>query len=134
VKRWLAGAGLLLLVTALGCGGGGSGARVHGRVTLDGAPVDGSIRFVPTDGKTPTAGAPIEGGEYSAEKIPVTSMRVEITAAKGGPQPPRTYDTANPQPLIQTKELIPARYNTKSDLKCDVQRGDNTFNFELVSK
>jgi hypothetical protein len=123
---------LLLLVAAVGCGGHAN-ARVKGQVTLDGTPLEnGSIRFVPTDGRTPSAGGSIQDGEYSVDKVPVTSMRVEITASTGGPSQP--YDTANPPKIVVTKQLIPARYNTKSELTRDVQRGENTFDFNLSSK
>jgi hypothetical protein len=123
---------MCLFIAALGCGDK-SNARVKGKVTLDGTPLDnGSIRFIPTAGNGPTAGGTIDGGEYSVDKVPATSMRVEITASTGGPTQP--YDTANPPKIVVTKQLIPARYNTKSKLTRDVQRGENTFNFELSSK
>lgn len=67
---------LLLSVVGLpwvtGCGSDDSGVvRVEGEVTVAGEPVDqGVITFLSADGKTPSAGAVIQGGHYSAELQP----------------------------------------------------------------
>jgi hypothetical protein len=89
MHRWCAVC-LVLLLTCLtftvGCGGS-SDAIVSGKVTWKGEPLPyGFIAFAPVDGKTKTAGAPIEAGKYRAADVPPGEKFVQITAA----DPPRT--------------------------------------------
>jgi hypothetical protein len=124
---------VLLLVAVAGCVDTPK-AKVKGRVTLDGVPLqDGGIRFIPSDGKAPTAGATIEDGEYAVESIAVTNMRVEITAPKVVGKR-KAYDTPDSPMIDNKKELLPARYNVKTELTRDIQKGDNVFDFQLTSK
>src|SRR4051812_2388316 len=72
---------LLALALAAGCSDG-SKATVSGKVTLDGEPLkEGLIKFLPADGKSQNADAPIKDGQYMAT-MPPGEKRVEISAPK----------------------------------------------------
>jgi hypothetical protein len=71
----------LLLILVSGCGG--SSASISGTVTYNGEPVgDGSITFIPVDGKGPQAGGPIEAGHYGVDNITPGPKLVRIEAYK----------------------------------------------------
>lgn len=134
---------LPLLVFALGCGAeykGPERGAMQGQVTLNGEPLKhGTISFVPTAGtEGPSAGSSIENGNYSIpeSKGPVVgTYRIEISSFQetgkkipaGSPFPPGTM-------IDETKEAIPPKYNSASELEGDVVAGENTFNFELQSQ
>jgi hypothetical protein len=126
---------LLFVASLAGCGDS-DGAEKHtisGTVTLDGEPVEnGTITFVPADGVGPTAGAPIENGQYTAE-VPPGSKKVEIRAAKVVGQR-KLYDTPDSPTGDVVEELIPEKYNAKTTLTADVQGEDTDRNFSLQSK
>lgn len=124
---------VLFLVALAGCSGAGSAGTVSGEVKLDGQPLKkGLIRFVPADGKSQTADTGITDGKYTAT-VPLGDKVVEITAPKVvGKQ--KMYDTPD-SPVVETvAELLPARYNARSDLKMTVQKGSQEKHFELKSK
>jgi hypothetical protein len=133
--------GVSLCLTVLASAGCGSAdqksprVQVSGVVTLDGAPLEsGQISFVPKDGKLQPTGAEIgAGGKFSAAVAP-GEMQVEIRSPKvTGTR--KAYDTPD-SPLIDvTKEQIPSRYNTKSELVIDVIAGqnDDKLKFELTT-
>ncbi|MFO0808562.1 MAG: hypothetical protein U0746_08065 [Gemmataceae bacterium] len=127
---------LIAILAAAGCGGGGDKPGVvRGEVTLDGKPLaSGLIRFVPSDGKTGTADAKIVDGRFVAEKVPPGAKRVEISAAKvTGRQ--KAYDTPDSPVVETTVELLPAKYNVKSELTMTVKPGEQDApKFELTSK
>jgi hypothetical protein len=122
------GFGLCLIVLA-GCSGNAS--VVTGEVTLDGQPLkEGLIKFIPIDGQTPTADATIADGKFSAT-VPVGEKRVEISAPKVVGKTRMMPDSPE-VPVIE--ELLPERYNVKSELKIMVGKGTQTKTFELKSK
>jgi hypothetical protein len=123
---------LLCLLAAAGCDR--SATRVTGKVTVDGTPLaDGAVRFIPLDGKAPTAGGTIEDGEYSVDNAPVTTVRVEITAPKVVGKR-KAYDTPDSPTIDVIKESLPEKYNLKSELKRELTRGENELNFDLKTK
>lgn len=135
---WWPFVGGLLLVC--GCGGGADRASVSGTVTLDQRPVEaGSISFVPIEGtQSPSAGAVITNGQYDIprDKGPMVGVfRVEIHAPHktgkkvpvGSPAPPGTL-------ADEVIDAVPATYNTRSTLRCEVKAGSNTLNFDLARK
>jgi hypothetical protein len=121
-------AGLTLVV---GCGGDGM-AEVSGTVTVDGKAVDGAITFLPADGKSQTAGGAIQGGRYTA-RVPLGTAKVEIRVPKevGRKKLYNTPDSPE-QPILQ--EVLPERYNNKTELTYDVKAGRQEKNWELPSK
>ena len=126
------------LTACVGCGS--RLATVKGQVTLDGRPVDkGAIVMEPADGLGPSAGGPIENGEYRfAGKTGVApgAKRVRITAFRksgrkieeGPPSPPGTM-------VDEIEPCIPEIYNQKSTLTCEVTLGRvNRHDFHLKSR
>jgi hypothetical protein len=130
----------LCLAGVAGCGPWTGGRMaVTGTVALDGEPVDwGSIVFVPAEGGDggQKAGGRIENGKYA---LPAVSglvpgkYRVEIRwDRKTGRQ--IRIPGQEPDLMDETRQVVPARYNTKSDLIVDLQQGRNTLDFDLRSK
>jgi hypothetical protein len=126
-------AGLLLLIS--GCGGDPLNRQaVSGKVTFKGRPLEhGKIEFSPLDGQTTLMGAAITNGEFNipAEQgLSPGKYKVMINAPQGAnlhPSGPPGSDLG-PQPT----ELIPSRYNEKSDLRAEVTKGGlNAFDFPL---
>src|SRR4051812_46310676 len=121
---------LLALACAVGCSDGGTGT-VSGKVTLDGQPLkEGLIRFVPADGKSQNADATIKDGKYKAV-VPLGEKRVEISASKVTGKH-KMYETPDSPTVDKVEELLPARYNTASDLKLTVKSGSQEKDYELT--
>jgi len=134
---------VLLVACPAGCGSGqeqGDGLpreAVSGTVTLDGQPLSGaSIQFVPDDPNAPggTSGE-VEEGKFIIERArgPVAgSYHVMISSRTG-----TKVDASQPpgEAPAPRKDPIPAKYNTKTELKVEVKAGGpNTYEFPLVSK
>jgi hypothetical protein len=126
--------GLLLTLVALaGCGDNSGLVEVKGTVTLDGAPLEkGAISFSPVDGKTKTAGANIEAGNYSA-RVPPGTMKVSISAGKVVGKKP-LYDRPGSRERDVIEEMVPARYNEETELRLEVKPGGVQKNWDLKSK
>lgn len=115
-----------------GCGPSGPTTYpVSGTVTLDGEPLpEGRIAFRDTNGEIPSAGGEIVDGEFSFESQPGT-MSVAITSRRAIPG---KFDSPAPGEKVPvTEQIVPARYNTTSELTEEVVAGNNEFHFELTS-
>jgi hypothetical protein len=124
-------AGLLaLLPTLVGCGEANT-ALVSGTVTVDGKPIrQGAITFTPVDGEGWTAGSPIKDGAYSA-RVPATVLKVVISMPKVvGTK--KIYDTPDSPEMPITKEALPERFNTKTELQIEPTAGTMHQDFELT--
>lgn len=125
---------LTLLPIVAGCMDGGPPmGTVSGAVTVDGEPAKtGSISFFPVDGVSSTAGGEIKDGKYSAE-VPPGMSKVEIRVSKAVGEK-RLYNTPDSpvQPIMA--EVLPAKYNDRTELTFDVQAGSNERDFHLESK
>jgi hypothetical protein len=121
--------GTMVASLFVGCGGGDGAADVAGEVTLDGKPIEeGVIHFMPVDGKSRTASTFIRGGHFQA-RVPLGKHRVEISSVQARPlRPGQDADSAT------GAEVVPARYNTKSELRAEVVPGRNEPRFELSAK
>lgn len=120
-------------VVVLGCGRGGS--PVSGEVSFDDTPVEnGTISFVPADGKGPTFGGVIEAGRYAVVAPTPGSKIVRVSAVRPTgrklPPDPLVGETA---PVDEIAPYIPEQYNDSSTLTCDVVAGPNSFDFHLKS-
>jgi hypothetical protein len=117
----------LLLCLVFGCGPGGPEvAPVKGRVTLDGRPLNTvDIVFQPTNGDSPSTSRTDADGNYEM------LYKRGVMGARTGEHTVRIDFTSN---IISNPPKIPPRYNTQSELKEEVKRGENTFNFELKSE
>jgi hypothetical protein len=130
---------LLLVLAALygvaGCSDGPPYGDVTGEVTLDDTPLrEGVVRFVPVAGNTPTASALIENGQFSG-RVPVGDHRVEISSPKlpKGINTSREMKRGTVDEGVALDDLIPERYNTKSELTVTVKKGANKVRYPLRS-
>lgn len=120
---------ILGLAVLSGCGSGDG--NITGEVTLNGEPLkEGTIRFVPVDGNTPTADAPIVDGKFQAN-VPVGDKRIEITAPKVVGQI-KMIDAPDAKAVDNVQELLPERYNVKSELTLKVESGKQHKQFTLT--
>lgn len=119
-----------LTLAAVGCSGDAKLGQVSGTVSLDGRPLAaGLIRFVPVDGQSPTADTAITEGAYSAS-VPPGEKRVEITSPKVVGKR-KAYDTPDSPTIDIVTELLPARYNTRTELTLTVVTGSQEKEFAL---
>jgi hypothetical protein len=122
----------LVLAFCLGCGPSDGLVSITGTVRVDGQAVDkGAITFVPLDGKSPTAGAPISSGSYSA-RVPAGKMKVQISVPKVTGKR-KAYDTPDSPEVPIMGEGLPARYNSATELQCDVSKPE-AIDFDLSTK
>jgi hypothetical protein len=124
---------VVVIVAAIGCSSESPPSTVRGTVTLDGAPLaDGLINFVAVDLQSQTAGAKITEGQFEVA-VPPGEKRVEIRAPKVSGKV-KAYDTPD-SPLVDiVDELLPARYNSQSELTMTVVEGTQEKAFELQSR
>lgn len=126
---------MLLALSLLAASGCGSEAKVSGKVTLDGQPLEsGTIMFVPADGKGQPQSGEIKNGQYSVNVEPGSKI-VQITSSKVVGQKPR-YENSPNSPIDDISEQIVAdEYNTKSTLKANVKAGSSELPpFEVKPK
>ena len=120
----------VLLVS--GCGPAEGLASVVGQVKLDGEPLsDAYVQFQCTGENAGTStGRTDSSGNYalwfsrSKKGARIGPSKVQIT----------TFDLDGEHGGVKRiPEKVPAKYNTKSELKADVKSGNNTFDFDLKS-
>ncbi len=123
------------LLLALGCSGTPSDqpelGSVTGSVTLDGKPlVNVWVGFAPRDGRS-SMGLTDKDGRYKLDYL------FDTPGAKVGQH---TVTITTPQEdesggeVPNFRELIPAKYNTKTTLTAEVKPGQNKIDFALTSK
>ena len=124
-----------MLVFVIGCKSSDRGA-VQGAVTFAGDPVDqGGIAFIPAEDGAGTAlvraTGQIENGRYEFDDYRGPNpgkYRVELTwHKKTGKKVPGEGGVMKDE----TNQVLPAKYNSASELTVDVKPGLNTFNFDL---
>jgi hypothetical protein len=130
------GSHLILVFAALallssGCGGGSKDrpplGRVHGRVTLDGQPLEqATVVFTPLEvGGCEASGLTDAKGEYV-----LRYHRDDMGAALGKNS---VRITKQPSPDLKS-ELLPGRYNRYTTLTAEVKSGNNDLPFDLTSQ
>ena len=125
-------AGLLAagLVALAGCGGGDGKGEVTGTITFEGKPVEkGAITFRSADGKGGVEGGFIVNGKYTV-KAPLGPNKVEINGTKVIGKK-RLY-ADKPDTMDLTDELLPKKYNEKTELTFDVKPGAQEKDFTLT--
>ena|SRR5438045_909386 len=124
---------LAIAMVQAGCNQGPATGTVTGDVTLDGQAVkDGHVLFTPLDGNGQTGGGAIHDGKFKAE-VPVGKMKVELHGNKVVGKR-KAYDTPESPWEDDVAELLPPKYNFKSDLTLDVKKGSQDVKYELKSK
>jgi hypothetical protein len=119
----------VLMASLVGCGRGDGLMAISGTVSYDGKPLEkGVISFVPADGKGPTAASPISDGKYSV-KVAAGKKMVKIESYKVLGQHP--FSRNNPRIVIDQEQILPPRYNTKSELTREIASSDHNCNFAL---
>ncbi len=106
---------------------------VSGTVIVDGEPAKtGAITYIPVDGKSPTAGAVITDGKYTAT-VPLGKTKIQIHVTKVVGQT-KLYDTPD-SPLMPIRvEVLPPKYNYQTELLLDVKPGKNQQDYDLTTK
>jgi hypothetical protein len=130
----------LVIVFALGCGGGRSFSPVSGKVTLNGVPLDGAtVNFQPIapegaiDAGPGSSGKTNANGEFTLTTITglsgatVGTHRVMISLLQTAPG---TGDERH----VRLMNLVPPQYGADGDLTREVVAGtNNVFDFPLTS-
>lgn len=112
-----------------------AGSAVSGKVTLDASPLDDAIiTFVPlTGGQRQAAWTTIANGQYAiapSSGLGTGQFRVEIRALRTTGEKANQNDPT----LVNAKEAVPSKYNSKSELVVEIKPGQNIADFELKSK
>jgi hypothetical protein len=126
---------LLLGAVLLGCGGGRSDlGRVSGMVTLDGQPLpNATVVFQPdaagpaSYGLTDSRGLYTMMYDHSTRGAVIGTHTVRITTFQEG-------DPEADPPIPAAPETLPAKYNRTSELREEIQAGNNEIDFALVSQ
>lgn len=123
------------LALVVGCGSGPKKNRVSGTVKYKDAPIPaGSITFFAEGSPAPSGGAPIKDGVFEiAEAQGLIEGNYKVAIAF--PDPKRTpvvKEGEAPGESREVKEMLPAKYNSASELKAAVKNGGpNEFPFDL---
>ena len=135
MKMFCAVAALFCVACFAGCQPDDGLYPVEGTVTLDGQPLEeGSIGMGPMVGQSGTAvGGKILNGVFKL-RASEGEMLVNIRSQKKVPIENPTPDEAAHNVTERTVELIPAKYNDRSELKFTVVKGKNKATFDLVSE
>ncbi|QDT63531.1 transthyretin-like family protein [Calycomorphotria hydatis] len=109
--------------------------KVSGVVTLDGNPLPGaSIVFSPEEGRASSATTD-ENGQYllrytmDLNGALIGTHTVIITTA----QEAYSDESGQGKNVKAKTELLPAKYHTNTELKADVEQGENKIDFPLTS-
>ena len=132
--QWPAALLLPWLAAATGCGDAGpERGTVKGTITIDGKPAaNGSIAFTPVSGMAPTAGGKIVEGKYSVE-VPLGTAKVAIRVANVvGERKLYDHPDSPVQPVLE--EVLPAKFNERTELTIDVRPGTTSGDFDLQTK
>lgn len=133
MNRTMIACWLLLLPLMIVCSGDGLSA-VSDIVALDDQPIEnGTVEFLPADGQGPTAAAVIEDGRYQVRVAPGRKEVRIVGYRKTGERHVVPGDSSSPMMDIQ-EQIVPARYNTASELRCDIALGRGVHEFELRAR
>ena len=147
--RLMAVASCVIGLACVGCGESGPPlGTVSGVVTMDGEPLANAlVTFTPEAGGRGSIGKTDAGGKYELafvdgkgalignHKVSVTTIKEAAAVTEMSSDSPEyanqgssaDYDKA------ETKEPIPEKYNTKTELTFDVKAGSNTYDIPLES-
>lgn len=126
-------------VILAGCGSGPDLGLVHGRVTLDGAPLkDATVIFQPSEGGRPgTAMTNAEGMyelQFNGTRSGATIGRHEVKICTFYPPSQMFNDAGKLVTTPMRPERLPKRYHEQTELTAEVRAGKSTIDFELTSE
>lgn len=133
---WLASLGVVFA----GCGGKDyTGERrfpLSGKVTVNGQPMQhGLISFLPQGEGGRVSGGPITGGTYSvSEEMGANAGKYRVEIRWNKPTGKKVKDWEGEEIMDETKEGLPAKYHTNSELTAEVSSKQTTFDFDLKTK
>jgi len=131
---------LCLCVAVVGCSNDPR-PPISGNVTFDGVPIkEGSIAFLPEDGTGAGGSAPIVNGKFTAN-VSSGKMVVQIygtreptaeeaQAQANNPMGGGTMPGSGPQKV----QFIPAKFNSATELRADIQKTQKNLDFDLKSE
>ncbi|MGI9429561.1 MAG: hypothetical protein ACR2NM_12940 [Bythopirellula sp.] len=124
----------IVAISLTGCEPTSGRESVAGIVSFAGQQLaDGNILFRPI-GDGQTAGAKISQGKFKIPRDPGLlpgKYRVEIKAMRAVGK--KYTDSESGEEVQDREQYIPARYNTRTELTCEVTAGgENRFDFELT--
>ncbi|WP_145251040.1 hypothetical protein [Aeoliella mucimassa] len=133
--KWALAAVVTVAFALAGCQGG-NGVTLSGKVTLDGQDVpNGRISFVPL-GAGPTASARIEAGKYEVliSEVPLPANYLVRVSSMQPTGIMIKHPDAEGGQLAEEKEVIPAKYNTNSELTIELTSSmEPTWDIELTT-
>ena len=127
---------LLSVACFVGCKPSDGLNDVEGTVTLNGQPLaSGHIDMGPMAGQSGTpVGADIVDGKFkmrASEGEMVVSIRSQQTVTITEEE--QTADEKAHGITTRMKELLPEKYNNRSELKQTINKGNNTVSFDLTT-
>ena len=133
IERGACGFGLVVfLLVLVGCSGKDTMSVVSGMVKVNGKEAEAAvITFFPANG--PTAGGEVKGGAYSV-KVPLGASKVEIRMAKAVAGIKKVVEGPGAGDQGHVEEVLPAKYNDRSELTIEVKAGKNEKNWDLTTK
>lgn len=143
------GVGCLMIC---GCGDGSGLGNVSGQVTMDGQPLANvMVTFIPTGGGNASTGVTDASGRYQlvhpsgrgaelgTHTVRVTTVQTASDTLGDVPSDSEEYMRSQmggqdyAQASRSVEELVPARYNTQSELTEEVTAGTNVIDLTLTS-
>jgi hypothetical protein len=107
--------------------------QVNGKITLDGkALATGKISFDLANGEPP-ATFDILDGRYEG-RAPLGKCKVMINSVQKVSMKEKMKMDGPGYDQVTEENILPARYNTSSEITREVVEGTNEFNFELKTK
>ncbi len=126
----------VVCVGVLGCGQGGF--RIHGKITVDGVPLEqGELKFVPVDSSGGDhVGTVVQKGEFSVddvERLKEGEYQVQIRSFRSTGKKiwDGMGDGTKKNMVDDMKQFIPIKYNDASELKVALKSGDNQYSTDL---
>lgn len=125
---------VLSCLTFMGCKKDGL-YEITGTVTFDGTPVQqGQIDFAPVSGSDGiSAGGKIVDGKYAVRLLP-GNMAVSISSSQKIKKENPTQEEIERGIDTVVQEIIPEKYNRRSQLKQEVTEGQKVYDFDLTSE
>jgi hypothetical protein len=118
---------LFLFAVLAGCGTSGvQVAPVHGQIKLNGQPLaTADVVFQPEGEQRPSMGRTDAEGRYE-----LAYKRGEAGALVGK----HTVKITVSREMVKHPPIIAARFNTQSELHCEVKPGQNELNFDVAEE